>query len=98
MPTRPRRSPDETQFLVVWWMQKTPHAAVFRNRIAADAAARVRNALLIEFSGDDVQVEGVLDFYRRDEEDRPMPAEWRDLAGQIRVPWARESGETEALA
>ena len=36
-------------FLVIWWMSKNPYAAVFENRIAAEAAANVRNAILVTF-------------------------------------------------
>jgi len=96
IPTAVRPSRTETSFLVIWWMSQAPYAAVFRNRIAAEAAARVRNALLVEMTGRDVRVEGVEDYYRRDEADEPMPAEWRELGGQIRVPWGREDRLAEA--
>ena len=91
MPARPRVASRETRYVVVWWMSQTPYAAVFGNRIAAEAAARVRNALLITMTGRDVEVEGIDDYYRRDEEDHPIPAEWRDLVGQVRVPWGTDS-------
>lgn len=74
-------------YLVVWWMSQTPYAAVFENRVAAEAAANVRNALMIVISGSGVKVDEVLDWYRRNEEGTPLPAEWRDLLGQIQVPW-----------
>lgn len=96
-----RRSAKRTSYLVVWWMQKTPYAAVFNNRVAAEAAANVRNALIVTISGRSVDIEGVTDWYRRDDEGRPMPAEWRDLIGQIRVPWsfkATSVGETAEIA
>ena len=73
--------------MVLWWMSKSPYAAVFENRVAAEAAANVRNALLVRIKGTAVKVEEVLDWYRRDEEGRPMPAEWRELMGQLRAPW-----------
>jgi len=74
-------------FLVIWWMSKNPYAAVFENRIAAEAAANVRNAILVTFKGNHTDVEAVVDWFRRDEEGRPMPAEWRELMGQVRAPW-----------
>jgi hypothetical protein len=80
-----RRRSSDTKFLVIWWMSKTPYAAVFTNRIAAEAAANVRNALLVTFYGE-TKVEGVVDWYRRDDEGRPMPAEWRELMGQVHPP------------
>ena len=73
----------ERYFLVLWWMSQTPHAAVFENRISAEAAAQVRNAVLVEVSGSKVRVDAVHDWYRRDGEGKPMPAEWRDLVGQV---------------
>src|SRR5439155_21050817 len=45
-----------------------------------------RNAFLVPISGRDVKVDQILDWYRPDESGRPMPAEWRDLVGQIHVP------------
>lgn len=99
----PRQSSD-TKFLVIWWMSKSPYAAVFANRVAAEAAANVRNALLITIKGKNPEVEQVVDWYRRDERGRPMPAEWRELMGHLNVPWrprpsAGEHGiQTDLLA
>src|SRR5436309_1043705 len=86
-PKRPRISGRKTYFLVLWWMSQTPYAAIFENQVAAEAAANVRNALMVTISGRDVKVDQVQDWYRRDESGAPMPAEWRDLVGQIHVPW-----------
>lgn len=82
-----RTAEKKTLYLVLWWMSQTPYAAVFENEIAAEAAANVRNALMIAVSGKDVKVDRVSDWYRRDDAGQPMPAEWRDLVGQIHVPW-----------
>jgi len=82
-----RRSSNETKYLVIWWMSKSPYAAVFTNRVAAEAAANVRNAILVAIKGHATKVEEVVDWYRRDEEGQPMPAEWRELMGQIHVQW-----------
>ncbi|HWM50866.1 MAG TPA: hypothetical protein VNO76_05905 [Thermoplasmata archaeon] len=68
-------------------MSKNPYAALFTNRVAAEAAANVRNALLISIKGQGTDVQDVLDWYRRDDEGRPMPAEWRELMGQLHVQW-----------
>jgi hypothetical protein len=84
---RSRISNRKTYYLVLWWMSQTPYAAIFENEVAAEAAANVRNALMVTISGRDAKVEKVLDWYRRDEMGKPMPAEWRDLVGQIHVPW-----------
>lgn len=91
----PRRSSQT--FLVIWWMSKSPYAAVFTNRIAAEAAANVRNAILVTFTGR-TDVDQVVDWYRRDEEGRPMPAEWRELMGHLNLPWRpKPSGRGEAV-
>jgi len=78
-------------------MSKNPYAAIFESRIAAEAAANVRNGILITVHGRDTEIADIVDWYRRDAEGNPMPAEWRDLAGQIRVPRAlRMSPQAEA--
>jgi len=86
-PRRPRIATKKTYYLVLWWMSQTPYAAIFENEVAAEAAANVRNALMVAISGRDIKVDQVLDWYRRDDSGRPMPAECRDLVGQIHVPW-----------
>jgi hypothetical protein len=48
----------------------------------------VRNGILVTFKGEETNVETVVDWYRRDDEGRPMPAEWRELMGQVRLPWS----------
>jgi len=68
-------------------MSQTPYAAIFENEMAAEAAASVRNALMVTITGRDVSVDRIVDWYRRNDAGEPMPAEWRDLVGQIRVPW-----------
>src|SRR5207245_11041148 len=89
-------SPGKTIFLVIWWMSKNPYAAVFENRIAAEAAANVRNAILVTFAGKGTEVEAVVDWFRRDDEGRPMPAEWRELMGQIRAAWRSQGHPDES--
>lgn len=90
-PKSNRRASKKTYYLVLWWMAQTPYAAVFENEMAAEAAANVRNALVVVVSGRDLKFERVADWYRRDESGGPMPAEWRDLVGQIHVPWSSDS-------
>src|SRR5205814_4283070 len=79
--SRERRDSNGPVFLVIWWMSKNPYAGVFSNRVAAEAAANVRNAILVTMKGPRTMVEGVVDWYGRDEEGRQMPAEWRALRG-----------------
>src|SRR3989454_48726 len=85
-PKRPRISSRKTYYLVLWWMSQTPYAAIFENQVAAEAAANVRNALMVTISGRDVKVDQVQDWYRRDESGAPMPAEWRGPPRQIHTP------------
>jgi len=88
MKSKTRRiSNRKKYYLVLWWMSQTPYAAIFENEVAAEAAANVRNALMVTISGRDAKVDSILDWYRRDDSGRPIPAEWRDLIGQIHVPW-----------
>ena len=85
-------------------MSQTPYAAIFDNRIVAEASANIRNGLMIILSGNDVKVDEVLDWYRRahgkcnhkDDKEaascgdgEPMPAEWRELYGPARIPGIR---------
>lgn len=91
-PAQSRRTTRATQYLVIWWMAQTPYAAVFSHRAAAETAASVRNALVVAVSGRNARIESVYDWYRRDENGEPMPAEWRDLVGQIHVPAHPRSG------
>lgn len=86
-PRATRSRSRKTCYLVLWWMAQTPYAAVFENEIAAEAAANVRNAIVVAVSGRDLRVDEVKDWYRRDDNGHPMPAEWRDLVGQIPTPW-----------
>jgi hypothetical protein len=87
---RKRRAPTRApiRYLVLWWQAQVPYAAVFDDEIAAHAAASVRNAIVVEISGTALKFEKVVDYYRRDDAGRPMPAEWRDVSGPIAVPWA----------
>jgi len=77
----------KTQFLILWWMAQVPYAALMENRVAAEAAANVRNAIMVVIVGG--KVTEVLDWYRRNDEGRPMPAERRDLDGQARMGWGQ---------
>ncbi|MEE9237641.1 MAG: hypothetical protein V3U52_07620 [Thermoplasmata archaeon] len=74
---------EEQAYLVLWWLEETPYVARFRDEIEAESAARVRNAMVIEVHGRDIKVPRVVDFYRRDERGRPMPAKWKDIGRQV---------------
>lgn len=68
-------------------MSQAPYASIFENKIAAESAAHVRNALVVTLSGKEMEIEDLRDWFRRTDAGVPMPAEWRELAGQIHVPW-----------
>jgi hypothetical protein len=90
-PMKKTRTPapkDQVLYLVLWWQTQTPYAAVFDDEVAACAAASVRNALVIEVRGTRLKIDKVVDYYRRDDAGRPMPAEWREVAAPALLPWA----------
>ena len=80
------RAKRSVRYLVVWWQNQTPYAAMFNDEISAYAAASVRNALLIEVPGDG-KIERIVDYYRRDDKGNPLPAEWRDVVPPLGLPW-----------
>ncbi|TMA01211.1 MAG: hypothetical protein E6J99_03130 [Methanobacteriota archaeon] len=85
IPTEEARDMKGTAYLVVWWMSQVPYAAVFDNQVAAEAAASVRNALMVTVSGRDARIDAVQDWYRRDDDGQPMSAEWRNILGQLQI-------------
>lgn len=66
-------------YLLLWWMDQTPQVARVDDVVEAEAAAKLRNATLIEIRGRDVDITRVLDYWRRDEIGHPMPARWKEL-------------------
>jgi hypothetical protein len=79
----------DRKYYIFWWMSQTPYVAEFAGtdagRESAEAAANVRNALLVIV--DKGKITEVVDYYRRDEAGKPIPAEWRDLVGPHHMPW-----------
>ena len=69
---------DVTRYCILWWLEETLYGALFDDEIAADSAARVRNAVYLELpDGEDAPK--ILDYYMRDEEGVAKPIIWRDL-------------------
>ena len=69
-----------------WERPPDPYGAVFHNQAAAEAAASVRNAMVIHVRAKGViEVEGA-DWFRRDDAGKPLSVEWREIGGQAR-PW-----------
>jgi len=80
----------KTIYLILWWMSQMPYVAVMENRVAAEAAANVRNAIMVKITGNRVKIAEVLDWWRRNDAGEPLPAEWRDLVGGV-VGWGRST-------
>lgn len=80
--TMTKKKPYETReikYVIFWWQFQTPYRAEFDDEVAACAAAAVRNAMVVEVSGEKLRVDKAYDFYRRDDKGNPMPAELRDI-------------------
>lgn len=95
MPRRPRdatgpeggRKGRTRTYLVLWWLDQAPQVARVDDIVEAEAAAKQRNATLIEIRGREVEVTRVLDYWRRDEVGRPMPAKWKELRQPVFWPF-----------
>ena len=81
---------SENTFVTFWWMSQSPYMAEFDNRASAEAAANVRNALMLTITG---TVEEAVDWYRRDDKGLPMPVERRDITGHV-GPWGRRAARS----
>jgi hypothetical protein len=68
------------KWLLLWWDNKEPRSAVMDDEIQAEMTARPRNAILMHLRGE-VEVESIVDFWRRDKDGNPMPALERNLSG-----------------
>lgn len=67
------------RFVVVWWAYQKPFFAVLSDEDEADIAANLRNGLVIEVHGKDLEVIRISDHWRRNEAGAPLPAELRGL-------------------
>ena len=72
-----RSSPPTIRYVVVWWHVQIPYIGMFENESEAALYASARNGLVIEIIGEAFSIGRVEDWWRRDENDNPMPAEWR---------------------
>lgn len=79
----------DTLYLVIWWYAQNLYAAVFRSEEQARVAADPRNGVVIRVRGRALEIDSIVDYYRRDESGNPMPAEWRTLEGLPVMPWMR---------
>lgn len=69
-------------YIVLYWAPEghddknqpisTPYFSIFDDREVAESVCRVRNAVFIEVEGK-YRILDILDYYRRDDNDKPMP-------------------------
>ena len=67
----------ETLYVILWWHFQKPYAATVPTYDEAKWIADTRNGVVIEVLGKKIKIESIVDFYRRDDEGNPMPAEMR---------------------
>ena len=77
------------QFVVIWWAYQKPYYAVTRDLAEAEWTANLRNAVVLEIDGSNVEVKRVVDHWRRDADGNPIPAENREPAGGLAPALAR---------
>lgn len=66
-----------TRYLVLWWHLQKMYIGLFDNETEATLHAAARNGVVVELIGSELSVGAVEDYWRRDDQGRPMPAEWR---------------------
>ncbi len=66
-----------TRYLVIWWHLQKMYIGIFENETEATLHAAARNGVVVELIGSEVTIGTVDDYWRRDDQGRPMPAEWR---------------------
>ncbi len=74
------RAPPEgplTRYLVLWWHLQKLYVGIFDNDTEATLHAAARNGVVVELVGSEVSIGSIEDYWRRDEQGRPMPGEWR---------------------
>ncbi len=79
------RAAPPAQYLVLWWHLQRMYAGLFENETEATLHAAARNGVVVELIGPELHVGSVEDYWRRDEEGKPMPAEWRTSRALVAV-------------
>jgi len=80
-PAGPRKgrvdSPPSARYLVLWWHLQKLYVGLFENETEATLHAAARNGVVVELIASEVSVGAIEDYWRRDDQGRPMPGEWR---------------------
>lgn len=76
-PPREAKGKPLARYLVLWWHLQKLYVGVFENETEATLHAAARNGVVIEILGPLVSIGAIEDYWRRDEQGRPMPGEWR---------------------
>lgn len=74
---RGRPEGSATRYLVLWWHLQKLYVGLFENETEATLHAAARNGVVVELIGSQISVGAIEDYWRRDEQGRPMPGEWR---------------------
>ena len=65
------------RYLVLWWHLQKLYVGIFENETEATLHAAARNGVVVELLGSVISIGSVEDYWRRDDQGRPMPGEWR---------------------
>ena len=71
-----RERPKETAFLVLWWHLQKLYCGLFSTEEEANLQAMSRNGVVIQITGDNTAIGRITDYWRRDDQGNPLPAEW----------------------
>lgn len=66
-----------TRYLVLWWHLQKMYVGLFDNETEATLHAAARNGVVVELIGSGIALGAIEDYWRRDDQGRPMPGEWR---------------------
>ena len=66
-----------SRYLVLWWHLQKMYVGLFENETEATLHAAARNGVVVELIASDLAVGAIEDYWRRDDQGRPMPGEWR---------------------
>lgn len=65
------------RYLVLWWHLQKMYVGLFENETEATLHAAARNGVVVELIGPSFSFGAIEDYWRRDDQGRPMPGEWR---------------------